>query len=97
MSDSNFNLDLKSVEENIEQDDEDVAIVLGVLDGSTPPDEWTETVDQGNVLVLAIDGDLNKLAAGFARDVKDLGANLVRFREFLIVSPAGVTVDSGRV
>lgn len=97
MSDSNFNLDLKSVEEHIEHDGEDTAVVLGVLDGSTPPEDWIETIDQGNVLVLAIDGNLNELAAGFARDVKDLGGNLVRFRDFLIISPADVAVDSDRV
>jgi len=101
---SDFDLDLRSVEEHIVQDDDgdedggfDGRIVLGVLDGTTEPTEWIETVGDGNVLVLNVDGDLNELAAGFARHVRSDGGALVHFRGFLIVAPEGIEIDSDRL
>ena len=98
---SDFSLDLRSVEDHIEEEDEDgegpSRIELGVLDGSTPDREWIDAVDEGAVLVLNVEGDVNQLAAGFARDVKDDGGELVHFRGFLLVSPPGVRIDTDRL
>lgn len=98
---TDFSLDLGAVEDQIEEDDDDEAlggeIVLGVLDGTTDPDEWTETVLGGNVLVLAVEGEINELAAGFAREIRDGGGELVHFRGFLVVSPPGVSIDTDRL
>ncbi|MFC4989957.1 MULTISPECIES: DUF5779 family protein [Saliphagus] len=99
---SGFDLDLERVEDEIDsatdrEDDGDANVVLGVLDGTTPDEEWLETVTEGAVLVLAVDGDVNELAAGFARTVKESGGELVHFRGFLIVSPPGVDVDTSRL
>jgi hypothetical protein len=94
-------LDLQSVEEQLDTGDEDgegsSRVVLGVLDGTTPAGEWLETVGDGAVLVLNVEGDLNELAAGFARDVKDAGGELMHFRGFLIVTPPGVDIDADRL
>jgi hypothetical protein len=95
-----LDLDLQTAEGELdvpEQEGGDGRVVLGVLDGSTPPEEWTETVAGGNVLVLNVDGDLNELAAGFARDVRDMGGELIHFRGFLVVSPPGVDIDTDRL
>jgi hypothetical protein len=93
-----FDLDLQSVEREIdEQSDEGREVVLGVLDGGTAPSEWVRLVREGTVLVLAIEGELNDLAAGFAREVRDLGGQLVHFRQFLVVSPPGVDIDTDRL
>ena len=96
-----FDLDLRTAEDHLDYDDGDGdgtdRIVLATLDGSTPPEEWIEAVENGQVLVFNIDGDLNELAAGFAREVRDAGGELVHFRGFLIVSPPGVTVDTSRL
>ncbi|MFC6973606.1 DUF5779 family protein [Halomicroarcula sp. GCM10025709] len=72
-------------------------VVLGVLDGTTPDAEWVETVEDGAVLVLNVDGDLNRLAAGFARPVKEAGGELMHFRGFLVVTPPGVEIDADRL
>jgi len=97
MSDD-FDLDLQTAEGEL---DEETArsgrVVLAVLDGSTPDEEWIEAVDDGAVLVLAVEGDLNRLAAGFARDIKEMGGELMHFRDFLVVSPPGVSIDSDRL
>ena len=94
-------LDLQSVEEQLDTGDDggggSSRVVLGILDGSTPAEEWLETVGEGSVLVLNIQGDLNELASGFARDVKDAGGELMHFRGFLIVTPPGVDIDSDRL
>jgi hypothetical protein len=97
-----FDLDLQAVEEELDTDDEQETagsdrVVLGVLDGSTPDDEWVETVADGNTLVLAVEGDVNELAAGFARDVSEMGGDLMQFRGFLVVTPGGVSIDASRV
>jgi hypothetical protein len=93
-------LDLQSVEDELDEETEGEGtnrIVLGVLDGTTPPEEWVETIDSGAALVLNVEGDLNELAAGFARDVKETGGELMHFRDFLVVTPPGVTIDANRL
>ena len=94
---SEFELDLRNAEEHIETDDIEGRVVLAILDGSTDPEEWVAQVEAGNVLVLAIQGDLNELAAGFAREVKDMGGKLMHFRKFLVVTPPGVDIDTDRL
>jgi len=93
-------LDLQSVEEELEDGDDgggSSRVVLGFLDGSTDPGEWIEAVAEGSVLVLNVKGDLNELAAGFARDIKEAGGELMHFRGFLIVTPPGVDIDTDRL
>ena len=93
---SDFGLDLERAEQELEGETEG-DVVLGVLDGTTDPQEWVDTVDRENVLLLAIDGDLNTLAAGFAREVREAGGSLMHFRGFLVVTPEGVDIDSDRL
>jgi len=92
-------LDLQAVEDQMNDDDPGTGsrIVLGVLDGETGPDEWLETVQSDAVLVLNVEGDLNELAAGFARDIKESGGELMHFRGFLIVTPPGIEIDTNRL
>lgn len=92
---SDFDLDLRAVEEEMDGvEDADGGVVLGVLDGTTHPDRWaSEVTEDGSVLVLAVEGDVNELAAGFAGDVREAGGDLIQFREFLVVSPPGVGID----
>ena len=92
---SEFNLNLSEAEEHLDDDDTDV--VLGRLDGTTPADEWIATVSSGDVLVLAVEGDLNELAQGFARPIRDLGGTLTHFRQFLVVTPPDVDIDTSRL
>ena len=95
---SDFDLDLRTVEEHIDDELElEGSIILGFVDGETPDDEWLEAISKGNVLVLNVDGDVNELAAGFARDIKESGGNLVHFRGFLLVTPPGVDVSTERL
>ena len=94
---ADFELDLRNAESHLETEDIEGSVVLGVLDGSTEPEEWVENVDSGNVLVLAVEGDMNRLAAGFAREVKDMGGQLMHFRRFLIVTPPGVDINTDRL
>ncbi|WP_135534384.1 MULTISPECIES: DUF5779 family protein [Halostella] len=97
---SDFSLDLRSVEDHIEDEDDGMGaarIELGVLDGTTPDEEWIETIEQGTILVLNVEGDVNELAAGFARDVRDEGGELVHFRGFLLAAPPGVHIDTDRL
>ena len=70
---------------------------VGVLDGSTNDGEWVDHVENDDVLVLNVEGDLNELAAGFARDVRDMGGELMHFREFLVISPPGREIDTDRL
>ncbi|WP_284009465.1 DUF5779 family protein [Haloarcula pelagica] len=93
-------LDLQAVEDQMDGSGDDGnsdRVVLGVLDGTTPDAEWVETVEDGAVLVLNVDGDLNRLAAGFARPVKEAGGELMHFRGFLVVTPPGVEIDADRL
>ena len=93
-------LDLQAVEDQMATDEETGGshrVVLGVLDGTTDGDEWVEAIEDGQVLVLNVEGDLNELAAGFARPVKNAGGDLIHFRGFLIVTPAKVTIDKSRL
>ncbi len=95
---SDWDLDLRDAEEQMEEAfSGDGDVVLGVLDGTTAPDEWIRVVDYGNTLVLSIDGDLNELAAGFARDIRDMGGELMHFRGFLVVTPPGTGIDTDRL
>lgn len=98
MGDFDLDLDLQTAEGELDEDEAgNERIVLAILDGTTPPREWVEAVEAGQVLVLSVDGDLNELAAGFARDVRDLGGELMHFREFLVVTPPGITIDRSRL
>ncbi|MEF8813400.1 MAG: DUF5779 family protein [Halovenus sp.] len=92
-------LDLQSVEDQMDEGDEPGSnrVVLGVLDGTTADEEWLSTIESGAVLVLNVEGDLNELAAGFARDIKEAGGELMHFRGFLIASPPGVAIDADRL
>jgi SepF-like predicted cell division protein (DUF552 family) len=93
-------LDLQSVEEDLDTETEGEAserVTLAVLDGSTPDEEWIEAIERGSVLVLNVEGDLNELAAGFARPIKEAGGDLMHFRGFLIVTPPGVSIDTDRL
>ena len=99
---SDFSLDLRNAEEELDIEETDGSsldgeIVLGTLDGTTPDEEWLSEIEAGNVLMLAIEGDLNELAAGVARDVKESGGSLTHFRRFLVVGPPGVTVNTDRL
>ena len=96
---SDFDLDLRAMEEHIEEADVNVDgdVVLDFLDGTTPPEERVETVADGNVLLLNVEGDVNELAAGFARQVSEIGGNLVHFRGFLVVTPPDIEVDNSRL
>ncbi|GAD53360.1 hypothetical protein MBEHAL_2120 [Halarchaeum acidiphilum MH1-52-1] len=99
MSDG-FGLDLRNAEEQIDEWDVEGGaddVVLGVLDGETPDGEWLAELESGSVLVLAVEGDLNDLASGFAGPAKDAGATLMHFREFLVVTPPGVSLDTARL
>ena len=93
---SDFNLNLSEAEEHL-GDDVEGDVVLGVLDGSNDPDLWIDAIESDNVLVLAVEGDLNELAKGFARPVRDLGGSLTHFRRFLVVAPPGVDIDTDRL
>lgn len=93
---SGFDLDLGSIEAEMD-DPEDRRIVLGVLDGSTPGEDWAREVARGNVLVLDVDGPLDRLAERFAAPIKEDGGSLVHFRGFLIVTPAGFDIDTDRL
>ncbi|RRJ30366.1 DUF5779 family protein [Halocatena pleomorpha] len=92
-----FDLDLLAAEDQLDDENAEKRIILGILDGTTPPSEWIGSVRDGYVLILAIDGDLNELAADFARTIKDMGGHLVHFREFLIITPPGIHVDTDRL
>jgi len=97
---SGIDLDLQTVEEELDEEDGeegDSRVVLGVLDGTTPDEEWLAVVGRGDTLVLDVEGDLNELAAGFARDVSEAGGDLMHFRGFLVVTPPDVSIDASRV
>lgn len=97
-------LDLQSVEDQLDERGAEGEggggsrrVVLGVLDGTTSPADWIAAVESGAVLVLNVEGDLNELAAGFARDIREGGGELMHFRGFLVVTPPGVDIDADRL
>jgi SepF-like predicted cell division protein (DUF552 family) len=93
-------LDLQAVEDQMAADEGTGGshrVVLGVLDGTTDDAEWVAAIEEGAVLVLNVEGDLNELASGFARPVKDAGGDLMHFRGFLIVTPPTVSIDKNRL
>ena len=94
---SDFDLDLQTAEGELDEPEIGGRVVLGVLDGTTDSDEWISHIENDDVLVLNVEGDLNELAAGFAREVRDSGGELMHFRGFLIVSPPGREIDSERL
>lgn len=95
---SDWDLDLRDAEEAMDEAFAGAGDVeLGILDGTTASDEWIRTVEYGNTLVLSVEGDLNELAAGFAREIKDMDGELMHFRGFLIVTPPGVSIDRDRL
>jgi MinD-like ATPase involved in chromosome partitioning or flagellar assembly len=95
---SDFDLDLQAVETEIAEEGERAnRVVLGVLNGRTPEEEWVAEVEDDAVLVLAVEGDLNTLAGGFARDIREMGGELIHFRKFLLVTPPGVSIDTDRL
>ena len=53
---TDFDLDLRDAEAELGDLPSD-QVVLGVLDGETPADEWVQAVRQGNILVLSVEGD----------------------------------------
>jgi hypothetical protein len=93
---SDFGLDLSRAEAELD-DETSGDVVLGVLDGKTDPAEWIGAVRRGDALVLAVEGDLNRLAADFAREIRAEGGSLMHFRGFLVVTPEGVDIDSDRL
>jgi len=98
--DDGFSLDLRNAEDQMDGWDGGEGtdrVVLAALDGETPDEEWLAELEAGRVLVLSIEGDLNELAAGFAGPAKEAGATLMHFREFLVVAPAGVSLDTSRL
>lgn len=94
---SDFDLNLRHAEEQLDEEEASGDVVLGILDGSTDPQEWIDAVGRGNVLVLSVQGDLNSLAAGFAREIRDSGGSLMHFREFLVVTPEDIDIDTDRL
>jgi len=93
---SDFGLDLGAIEEEMDPA-EDRRVVLGVLDGETPGEEWIDLVGHGHVLVLSIEGNLEDLASGFAGEIDDAEGSLVHFRDFLVVTPPDVSIDTDRL
>ena len=94
---ADFDLDLGTIEQEIDDDESDRTVVLGILDGETPAEEWIEAIAAGDVLVLSVDGTLTDLAAEFAPEVREAGGSVVHFRDFLIVSPPDIAVDTDRL
>ncbi len=92
-----FDLDLQTAEGEMDNPTREDRVVLGILDGTTDPDEWVEAVAAGNTLVLHVDGNLASLAEGFAPQLKELGAELMHFRGKLVVAPPGRNIDTSRL
>jgi len=93
---ADFDLDLREAEAQLDDMPSD-EVVLGVLNGETEGAEWVQSITQGNVLVLSVEGDLNELAAGFAREIKDMGGELMHFREFLVITPPETAINTDRL
>ena len=94
---ADLDLDLQTAEGELDEPEEGGRVVLGVLDGSTDDEDWIDHVENDDVLVLNVEGDLNELAAGFARDVRDMGGELMHFRDFLVISPPEREIDTDRL
>lgn len=94
---TDLDLDLQTAEGELDELPDGDRVVLAVLDGSTPPDEWVAAVEDGCVLVLHVDGELADLAEEFAPRIKRMGGELMHFRGFLIVAPPGVDIDTDRL
>jgi len=94
---ANLDLDLQTAEGELDEPNDGGRVVLGVLDGTTDDEAWIEHVENDDVLVLNVEGDLNELAAGFAREVRDMGGELMHFRDFLVISPPGREIDTDRL
>ena len=96
---ADFDLDLQTAEGELDENDPETGgdVVLGVLDGTTDPDEWIDHVERDDVLVLDIEGDLGELAAPFAREIRDTGGELMHFRGFLVIAPPGRDIDADRL
>ena len=94
---SDFDLDLQTAEGELDELDTGGRVVLGVLDGTTDDEEWIQHVSAGDVIVLNVEGDLNELASGFAREIRDMGGELMHFRDFLVISPPGREIDTDRL
>ena len=93
---ADFDLDLREAEAQLDDMPSD-EVVLGVLDGETEDTKRVQSITQGNVLVLSVEGDLNELAAGFAREIKDMGGELMHFRDFLIITPPETAINTDRL
>ena len=93
---ADFDLDLREAEAQLDDMPSD-EVVLGVLNGDTADAEWVQSITQGNVLVLSVEGDLNELAAGFAREIKEMGGELMHFREFLLITPPETAINTDRL
>lgn len=91
-----FDLDLGAIEQDMDEGRER-EVILGLLDGTTPGEDWVDAVAAGNVLVLAVDGLLTDLAADFAPQIREGGGSVVHFRDFLVVAPPDVDVDTSRL
>ncbi len=96
---SDFDLDLRAAEEQLDDADEAGSgdVTVAVLDGTADPEEWVKLVAEGRTLLLAVDGDLNALAAPFAREVSEMGGTLTHFRDTLVVTPPDADVDTSRL
>ncbi|WP_255149726.1 DUF5779 family protein [Halorarius halobius] len=94
---ADFDLDLQTAEGEMDATVDGDRVVLGILDGGTPADEWVETVAAGNVLVLDVDGDLTELAEPFAPRLNEMGAELMHFRGKLVVAPPDRDIDTSRL
>ncbi len=94
-----FELDLSAIEEDLKDDEgqHDGRVVLAALDGNTPAHEWVDLVREGHVLVLSIEGRLEDLAAEFAPEIDEAGGSIVHFRDFLVIAPPAVTIDTDRL
>jgi hypothetical protein len=95
---TDFDIDLRAAEEQLDDESDGSGdVTIAVLDGSTDPEEWVNLIAEGRTLLLAVDGDLNALAAPFAREVSEMGGTLTHFRDKLVVVPPDVEVDTSRL
>lgn len=90
-----FDLDLGSIEENIEEGDR--RVILDILEESTSGDTWVADVTDGNIIVLHVIGELDEVVGGFAEKINSIGGSIVHFRSFLILTPPGVEIDTDRL